>query len=180
MTETVRETTLDVAKPKTITGVILPINLHDYKSELKTNDLIYLNESTLYGDMFFNLHKIDKRALVGDGEPDNENCYFIIDPVTNEPMNYKRSEVSKCNIGIFDACTYYESGVKILLGSILNSDMTNIKAKACLKYDIPLDAISTVTLSDLLELEFNGTIVTKEYNPDIPDLQSYIKYFKLC
>lgn len=180
MTETVREVAEATVEQKTVTGVILPINLYDYKSELKATDLICLNESTLYGDVYFNLDKIDKRFLKEVNEPDNEYCYFITDPVTNEPMNYKRSEVSKCNIGIFDANIYYETGKKVLLGSILNSDMKNIKAAACLKFDVPLEHVNTITLSDLLELEFKGTIVTKEYNPDIPDLQSYIKYFKLC
>jgi hypothetical protein len=156
-------------------GVILGIPLHDYKSELNANDLVYIKDN----DMYFNLEKIDARYGKREGEPDNEYKYFVKEPVSGELMNFKRDELSKANIAVFNYQEYYENNRKIMIGNIFPEDLRNIKAKHALEWDLPFENIDKIKNSDILELAFEGEQVTKEYMayPDYP--ATVVKYFKL-
>lgn len=158
-------------------GVILGITMHDYKTDLKVNDLISVDGH------FFNLEKIDPRFMRNEGEPNNENMYFIIEPVSGQLMNYKRDEISKASIGIFDYDKYYNENKKLMIGNLNPDDLRNIKAKHALEWDVPTDKIDSITFADILELSFEGEIVTKEYSAPYPDAinttPTIVKYFKV-
>lgn len=157
-------------------GIILGITLHDHKSQLKVNDLVCIDGS------FFNLNKIDNRFMKKEGESDNEYMYFVTEPVSGEPMNFKRDELSKANIGIFDSVQYFATGKKIMIGNIMSEDLRNMKARVAIEWDIPSEKIDSLTHADILELEFEGDVITKEVTQQYPDdltPPTIVKYFKL-
>lgn len=153
-------------------GIILGVNLFDYKSEIKNNDLVCID------DEFYNIVKIDPRWNKSEGEPDNKNCYFVKSKINDNLMNYERSEISKASIAIFDSVAWFSDGKKIRLGNITKDDLRNMKFKACLEWDIATNDVDNVLDADLIELEFNGDVIEKEiYNYENPS--TLIKYFKL-
>jgi hypothetical protein len=154
-------------------GIVLAIDLYDYKSELKVKDLVKID------DIYYSIIKIDKRYNKSEGEEDNEYCYFVKSKQNDELMNFKRNEISKCNIGIFDSLEYFKSGKKIQLGQISLEDLNNIKSKALLEWDLPYSDINNVLFDDILELEFNGYIIQKEFTTHYDDTITLVKYFKL-
>lgn len=155
-------------------GIILGYNLYDYKSELNVGDLVCID------DEYYNLEKIDPRFLKKEGEPDNENMYIVFSKTNGEPMNFSRHEISKSNIGIFNADVWFKDNKKIMIGNISPTDLRNIKAKASIEWDIPYDKIDSIPTSDIIELTFHGEIIEKEITSLYPDeLPTKVKYFKL-
>lgn len=153
-------------------GIILGVDLCDHKSQLKIKDLVSIDGE------FYNIVKIDPRWNRNEGEKDNENCYFVKSKINSELMNFERSEISKANIAIFDSKMWFEEGKKIRLGNIAQTDMRNMKFKACIEWDIPTEQVDFITDELLLELEFNGEVIDKEiYNYENPP--TLVKYFKL-
>jgi hypothetical protein len=158
-------------------GVILGITTHDYKSQLKQNDLVSIDGH------FYNLELIDPRFMKRDDDIDNPYMYFIKEPISGELMNFKRSEISKANIAVFDFDKYYDKNIKIMIGNLNPEDLRNIKAKHALDWDVPTQKIDEITLADILELSFNGEIISKEISSPYPDdilvKSSTLLYFKL-
>ena len=157
-------------------GVILGNTLHDYKSQLNTNDLICIDGN------FFNLDLIDPRYMKEEGQSDNPNMYFITDPVSGNLMNYCREEISKAHIGIFDFDKYYQKNQKIMLGNIDVNDLRNMKAKTAIEWEIPTDKIDSIKIADILEQSFEGTVIKKEFYPSYPDSNTpptTVNYFKI-
>lgn len=153
-------------------GIILGIDLCDYKSELKQNDLVCIDGE------FFNLEKIDPRWNKEPGEPDTLNKYFVRSKVNGELMNFERNEISKSNIAIFDSKIWFDEGKKIRLGNVTPSDLRAMRAKVMYEWDLPINTIDTINDEQLLEHIFNGTIVEKEItNYENPSTK--IQYFKL-
>ncbi len=156
-------------------GIILGITLNDYRSQLQVSDLVCVD------DIYYKLEKIDARYLVADGEPDNENKYIVSSKVNGEPMNFSRSEISKANIGVFDASKWFNENKRIMLGKVSNEDMRNIRAKHLIDFDLSLDLIDSVHNQDLIDLTFNGEVFEKEVvSQYIDELPTLIKYFKVC
>jgi len=157
-------------------GVILGILLHDYKSQLKVNDLVCID------DQFFNLDKIDPRLMREEGQADNPNMFCITEPISGELMNYRRDELSKASSGIFDYDKYYNNNQKVMLGNINIDDLRNMKAKVALEWEVPTDKIDTVKIVDILEQCFDGEVITKEFKSPYSDDNTpptKVKYFKL-
>lgn len=153
-------------------GIILGVDLKDYKSLLKESDLIFVD------DEFYNLEKIDQRWNCKEGDPDNVNCYFVKSKINGELMNFERNEISKANISIFDSNRWFNDNIKIRLGSISQEDVRNMKFKSVIEWDIPTEKVDTLTDFDLLNLEFEGEVIEKEiYNYENPP--TLVKYFKL-
>lgn len=153
-------------------GIILGIDLCDYKSELKQKDLVCID-----GD-FFNLEKIDPRWNREQGESDNPNKYFVRSKVNGELMNFERSEISKSNIAIFDSKIWFEEGKKVRLGNVTPSDLRAMRAKVMYEWDLPIDSIDSINDEQLLEHQFSGNIIEKEItNYENPSTK--VQYFKL-
>jgi len=161
-------------------GVILGINLYDYKSKLCRGDLVTIDDGF---DDYTILRKVDKRYGKQPDEPDTPFEYFVRSKSSNVLMNYARNELSKANIGFFDYDAYYNTGKKILLGCIWNDDMNHIKGKFAVQYDVPFSEFYKIKMDDIIELDFDGKIKTKtiEYqlNENYKVLKMKMKYFKI-
>jgi len=153
-------------------GIILGVDLCDYKSELKVRDLVVID------NIFYTIELIDKRYKKNKDEQDNENCYFVKSLINGSLMNFNREEISKATISIFDSNLYFNTGTRIKLGNISNIDLRNIKYKAILDWDLPNSDVDKMNDLELIDLEFEGYIIEKEVK-DHFGVSSVIKYFKL-
>lgn len=153
-------------------GIILGVNLHDYRNELQEGELVFID------NIYYKLEKIDKRWNKLDHEEDNHICYFVRSKINDELMNFERKEISKASISIFDSERYFLDGKRIKLGNISNENLRNIKAKALLDWDMPLSQLDNVHDVDLLELEFDGYVTEMDVE-DQEGVLSIVKYFKL-
>jgi len=164
-------------------GVILGINLYDYKSELIEGDLVIINDG--FEDCTI-LEKIDRRYGKQPDEPDTPFAYFVT-PKPSKPnkrlVNYARDEISKATIAFFDYDAYYNHNKKILLGSVDMTQINHIKGKHAVEYDIPFSEFDKINLEDIIELDFEGTIKTKtvdyQYKEGAEIVKTKLKYFKV-
>jgi len=156
-------------------GIILGYSLHDYKSILKENELVCIDNE------FYCLEKIDPLFMKNKGEEINPFMYLVRSKVNNEIMNFERSEISKANIAIFDSNAYFNSNKKIKLGDISPEDIKNIKYKYIFEWDLDSSTnINDIHINDLIELTFEGEIIEKEYISIYEDASpTVVKYFKL-
>lgn len=151
-------------KEKVTEAVILCYNLHDYKSELKLNDLV------VHDDEFYNIVKIDDKYNVNENET-NEYKYFVESKVNGELMNFKRSELSKAALGYFDSIEYFENNKKKFICHVplenpaFKDDINYIKAKFANEWDMGASEFKNIQTCHLHELTINGTIKhhTREY-----------------
>lgn len=160
-------------------GVILGINLHDYKSTLNEGDLIVVDDGM---EDFCILEKIDPRFGKLLNDEDNPYMYFVKSKINNRLINYERNEISKANIAFFDYHEYYNNGKMVLLGAISAVDINYIKGKYAVELDIPWSAFHLIKKTDVLGLDFYGTVedVILDYDCSPDQLtQSSIKYFKI-
>jgi hypothetical protein len=159
--------------------IILPINLYDYKSELKVKDLVCID------DVYYNIEKIDTKYNVKPGEPDNIYKYFIRSKINNELMNFARNELSKCNIAYFDYNTYVQSGIKKYVAQVpfndpnFISDINHIKGKFAYEWDMGKSEFDFIHTQDFINLDFEGDYIEKEiqHHPDQPSIK--INQFKI-
>lgn len=155
-------------------GVILGINLHDYKSELKIGDLVTFDDGH---DDFYILEKIYNRY--GD-EPNAEESplkYYVRSHSSDVLINFERFEISKAHIAFFDYDKYYNENKKILLGYINNEDINHIKGKLAVDYEIAFSEFDTIKMDDILGLDFEGIIINKTY--ELADSKQVMKYFSI-
>jgi hypothetical protein len=161
-------------------GVILGINLYDYKTELSKGDLVTIDDGF---EDYTILRKIDKRHGKRLDEPDTPFMYFVRSKSSNVLMNYARNELSKASIGFFDYEAYYNHNKKILLGAIWNDDMNHIKGKFAVEYDVPFSDFHKIKLDDIIGLDFEGTITTKKLDYQVNEnskvIKTELKYFKI-
>lgn len=157
--------TIERQKTQTTEAVILAYSLHDYKSELKINDLVMID------DEFYNIVKIDPRYGVKLDEPDNEHKYFVQSKINDNLMNFERKEISKATLGYFHAKPYFENNVKKLICQVpitnpdYKTDINYIKAKFACDWDMGKSEFDHIQTSQLHELTIEGTI--KEHKVDI-------------
>ena len=161
-------------------GVILGINLYDFKSELHKGDLVTVDDGF---DDYTILRKIDPRFGKQPDEPDTPFQYFVRSKSSNILMNYARNEISKAHIGFFDFDAYYNTGKKVLLGAISESDINHIKGKFAVEYDIPFSEFHKIKMDDIIGLDFHGKVQTRSYdyktNENSEAVKTAVKYFKI-
>jgi len=145
-------------------GVILGVNLHDYKTELKTGELVCIDNE------FYKLEKID--PTFGDVK------YFVNSKINNEPMNFERSEISKATIQIFDSLIYYGEGKQVRIGYLSPSDIRNMRAKTVIEMDLPSSEIDNIHDVDLIGHEFDGNVLIKQ-EQDYEFITHPVAYFKV-
>lgn len=145
-------------------GVILGVNLHDYKTELKAGALVWIDNE------FYKLEKID--PSFGDVK------YFVNSKINNEPMNFERNEVSKATIQIFDSRIYYGEGKQVRIGYLSPSDIRNMRAKTVFEWDLPSSEIDNIHDVDLIGHEFDGETLIK-LEQDYEGITHPVAYFKV-
>lgn len=154
-------------------GVILGINLHDYKTDLKLGDLVVLDDGC---EDYYVIEKIDPRYGKLEGDDDTPFKYFIKSRFNNELMNFSREEMSKGNIAFFDYNNYYKNNKKILLGAISLEDLNHIKGKYAMEFDIAYSEFNKIQYDDLISQEFYGDIKIKDIDIN-NNSKTVIKYF---
>lgn len=151
-------------------GIVLAVNTNDYTSELKIGDLVTLDD---YDDFY---EIVDINDTIYDRK--TQYKYYIRSKINNNLMNFKRSELSKAYLAVFDLNSYYNYGKKIKIGNITQSDIRNMKFKYILEHDLNSNKINDVTLADLIGLEFFGEINNITIN-NMYQRPETVQYFKL-
>lgn len=163
-----------------VESVILCYNTYDYKSDLKINDLVCIE------DEYYNILKINPRYGKKDNESDNEYKYFVESKINGELMNFKRSEISKANLGYFYADAYFNNNIKKIICTVpinnpeYKKDINYIKAKFACDWDMGKSEFESIQTCHLNELTINGTVTYHER--DImyhSELQPNFKTFKV-
>ena len=160
-------------------GIILGINLHDYKSILNVGDLVVVDDGM---EDFCILEKIDPRYGKLEDDANTPFKYFVKSRTNNNLINYERSEISKANLAFFDYYEYFNNGKLVLLGAISAIDINYIKGKYAVDLDIPWSAFNTIKKDDFLGLDFYGIVedIVLDYECSPDQLtQSIVKYFKI-
>lgn len=145
--------------------IILGYTLHDYKSQLKKGDLVYVD------NCFYNIEKLDDTL-------NKDYKYYVKSKINGELMNFERSELSKANIAYFDYDLYTQHNIKKMIASIpLNDseyikDIIYIKAKFANEWEMGRSEFDQIQSCDFIDLDFTGQLINKTvtHYPDQPPI----------
>lgn len=161
--------------------IILAIQIHSDKTELKVNDLVYIESLGFYT----NIVQINDRYGMTEPNVINPYKYFIEDPVSGVLLNFAREEVVKSNIAYFDYDKYNNYGIKSYVAQVpfndpkFINDINHIKGRIALDYDLGKSQFNSIHTSEFIGLEFEGEFIAKtiQHHPDQDPIS--INQFKL-